>query len=188
MTMRIATVIAVFLSAFLCQAQECNNEGICDEHARCPVWKEEGECFKNKAYMLKTCPVSCEQDEIKTKGDVCEDLHKRCFVWAELGECKDVPEMQEVCPKSCGLCNQEDTTEDCSDNHKNCEFWAKNGECDANPNYMVSVFYSNQSKKREKYPNHLYIDMHLFSSTTVRRVAIPAARYAKQCRKKRRSL
>lgn len=28
--------------------QECASDGSCDTHERCPVWRDEGECYRNE--------------------------------------------------------------------------------------------------------------------------------------------
>jgi len=128
-------------------AQECSADGkLCDTHERCPVWKEDGECFKNEDYMKKTCPMSCLDENYPTKNnDKCKDLHIRCPVWASLGECDENPRnMKRYCPLSCDVCSEGNSkTEDnidnnslCVDKHEQCSYWASKGECPSNPGYM----------------------------------------------------
>jgi len=87
-------------------AQDCTADGLCDKHERCGVWKEEGECYLNKEYMLEECPASCSDEDYPTKTDkACKDHHLRCPVWADLGECAENPtNMKRYCPLSCGIC------------------------------------------------------------------------------------
>lgn len=44
-------VVALTSSRQTVLAQECGADGVCDTHERCPVWKGEGHCTKNAAYM-----------------------------------------------------------------------------------------------------------------------------------------
>jgi prolyl 4-hydroxylase len=148
----------------LVEAQECDaTTGVCDKHERCPVWRDEGECLRNKAYMNKHCPISCSLpaeayfiqptseagDGGDDDDDACKDLHPNCHIWAELGECKDnAAAMNRYCPASCHKCDgddedevdggdiEESDDEDCKDANENCSFWASKGECENNPNYM----------------------------------------------------
>lgn len=121
------------------EGQACSADGKCDSHERCPVWKEEGECIRSKAYMTKHCPVSCsQQDLVKPSRDDCKDALTRCSIWADLGECDNNREMKKYCAKSCGTCENAVGTEGlCRDTHENCKFWASIGECANNPNYML---------------------------------------------------
>ena len=126
-------------------AQDCTADGLCDKHERCGVWKEEGECYLNKKYMLEECPASCSDEDYPTKTDkACKDHHLRCPVWADLGECAENPtNMKRYCPLSCGICKDpnRDTNDDgddhlCVDSDAQCEFWVSRGECSANPGFM----------------------------------------------------
>ena len=49
----------------------------------CADWAKAGECQKNPAWMLKGCPVAC--NECKNK---CADHNSNCSAWEERGECK----------------------------------------------------------------------------------------------------
>ena len=127
-----------------CWAQECDSTGRCDTHERCSVWKEEGECIRNREYMEKYCAVSCS--DAPTKKDItqqtkdCKDIHARCPVWAELGECASNPEMLKYCAFSCDSCSEVGDDIDgelCVDDHEKCSFWASSGECTNNPNWML---------------------------------------------------
>lgn len=138
--------------AWVASGQQCNPDtGVCDKHERCSVWKEEGECLRNKNYMADYCPVSCEVDTAtqasSSSPGICEDRHERCHVWASLGECEsNRRDMRKHCPKSCNACSKqgvlEDDSEDdvvqqaCKDQDKRCSSWAKSGECTKNENYM----------------------------------------------------
>mmetsp|Transcript_9928 Transcript_9928/g.15257 ORF Transcript_9928/g.15257 Transcript_9928/m.15257 type:complete len:294 (-) Transcript_9928:2041-2922(-) len=135
------------LMLFKASAQECSADGqLCDTHERCPVWKEDGECFKNEAYMKKTCPMSCLDENYPTKNSsTCKDHHIRCPVWASLGECDENPRnMKRFCPLSCNICSEgnlkvEDDVDQnslCVDKHEQCSYWASKGECPSNPVYM----------------------------------------------------
>lgn len=122
-------------------AQECTPDGRCDTHERCSAWREEGECIRNKVYMMKTCPASCAQQDTKEETTGCVDQHVHCPEWAELGECiENAIEMDKYCTKSCGVCQEEEAIiddADCKNTHENCEFWASKGECVNNPTYML---------------------------------------------------
>jgi hypothetical protein len=37
-------------------AQECAADGTCDKHERCPVWREEGECYRNEVCSRPRIP------------------------------------------------------------------------------------------------------------------------------------
>ena len=158
----LVAVLSSFSSSVLqCDAQECATDGACDKHIRCPVWAEEGECFRSKQYMNQHCPVSCRSDvAVSSYLKHCTDAHERCSVWAELGECTVNTSMARYCPRSCGKCvgtdgNKEGsaaaanadassstatTTNDdksCIDQHQQCEYWSSLGECEKNPTYML---------------------------------------------------
>ena len=113
--------------------QECMADGkLCDKHARCVVWKEEGECIREKRYMDKHCPASCSDAFAEYNRDgKCQDVHEHCPLWAEIGECKtNGLSMNRYCPKSCGLCDKEQAS--CVDTSPKCSTWAARGECEAN--------------------------------------------------------
>lgn len=125
--------------------QECAADGSCDLHERCPAWKADGECVRNKDYMKKHCPVSCESERLESSQEECADLHPRCSVWADLGECDGNDDMKKYCAKSCDSCHLVSGGDDlCTDNHENCGFWADSGECNNNPKV------SNHSPERLK--------------------------------------
>ena len=131
----------------------CTKDGKkCDTHARCSIWKEDGECIRAQSYMTKHCPGSCEDvraTEIKeSTKDIsngnCQDRHDDCAAWAQLGECDTNSDMSKYCAVSCGICEAEPASganddPTCIDGHENCGFWAGAGECQANPNYMKQV-------------------------------------------------
>ena len=159
----------------LCWAQECDSAGRCDTHERCPVWKEEGECIRNREYMDKYCPVSCSDAPSKneiarqassTKG--CKDIHARCPVWADLGECSSNPEMLKYCALSCDSCSEggDDEDELCVDTHEKCSFWASSGECTNNPNWMLqNCAKSCNSCEKSKTKLHSETERKLSSSS-----------------------
>lgn len=120
MTARFFLVLLLGMVVIPVQGQECDRFGRCDRHERCPVWKDEGECDKERDYMLKYCPVSCSTttndshngsnptSTTARKVTKCEDRHKRCHVWADLGECEANPaDMHKYCAKSCGICGKD---------------------------------------------------------------------------------
>lgn len=132
----------------------CTKDGKrCDTHARCPIWKEDGECIRAQSYMAKHCPGSCENvraTEIREStadlsNGTCRDRHDDCGAWATLGECDTNSDMRKYCAVSCGICEAEPAADaesadpTCVDGHENCGFWAGAGECDANPSYMKTV-------------------------------------------------
>lgn len=124
-------------------AQDCLDDGTCDQHERCRVWAEEGECLLNKRYMDRYCAASCaDQPSILAVGE-CGDQHPRCGLWASTGECSENRVvMRKYCRRACGLCravdddDDEEEEDDCSDLHENCGQWAKAGECEKNSRYM----------------------------------------------------
>lgn len=124
------------------RAQECAANGECDTHERCAVWKEEGECLRNIAYMKEFCPVTCLNAELTQTDGECKDLHPRCYLWEELGECEENSiEMNKFCPKSCEVCPEDlearGLEEDlCEDQHANCVYWSNHGECKSNKRWM----------------------------------------------------
>ena len=143
-------------------AQECDSRtGKCDQHERCTVWAEEGECDTSTSYMMVQCPGSCgkkitdmllngdtddddeedyEEEEEEEEEEGCHDVLERCPVWAELGECEaNASYMNQYCAFTCGTCVDENGEQDdpnCADKEERCSFWAEQGECDNNPNYM----------------------------------------------------
>uniref|UniRef100_A0A1I8AHN4 Tyrosinase_Cu-bd domain-containing protein n=1 Tax=Steinernema glaseri TaxID=37863 RepID=A0A1I8AHN4_9BILA len=79
----------------------CFNENEC-----CAIWKENGECQKNEAYMREWCKASCGicQPNYDLSVD-CADRHGFCRTWTTLGECTRNPLwMNENCRLSCGRC------------------------------------------------------------------------------------
>lgn len=138
-TVRIVLFLLVLIATAV--AQECDQEGNCDKHERCPIWKEEGECNNNKDYMRKHCPVTCgvKPSPSDTKEEPCKDRHERCTVWKDLGECEtNKANMHKYCPVACGICSGDSDTDfgGCQDTNERCSYWAKQGECSANSRYM----------------------------------------------------
>lgn len=94
--------------------QECTTDGNkCDTHEKCAEWRGDGECVKNRSYMLNHCPASCEAEDAATNfkeydnnGYICKDRHEKCPIWAEQGDCEDDSfDMGRFCPESCGKCD-----------------------------------------------------------------------------------
>ena len=104
--------------------------GVCssvclDKLNDCPQWAAAGDCHKNRAFMLKECPNSCQLCDAKTHGTTrCEDRdRKQCLVWGD-HECAHNPEsLLTQCPSMCGVC-----TVACIDKHAHCINWAKGKE------------------------------------------------------------
>jgi len=133
-------------------SQECAADGTCDNHARCPSWKDEGECYRVPSYMKKYCPVSCSDMKFSPNRNECADAHTNCNVWAKDAECETNESVKKYCKISCGRCvstgnhkrnnDIRDTGREqtlCKDNHENCAGWADMGECDKNSNYMLKT-------------------------------------------------
>lgn len=59
------------------------------DNSHCATWAKEGECQKNPNWMLKGCPLSCNE----CKND-CNDLNIYCKQWADSGECGKVKSKQ----------------------------------------------------------------------------------------------
>lgn len=156
-------LMCVFASLVVVLAQECDpTTEVCDRHERCSVWKDEGECVRNKNYMKQHCPVTCgflheiyesssssasAASSASAETAVCADRHDRCPVWARLGECDSNPDdMHKYCPESCDVCGDRprgslekqalNKSDKCVDKEKRCSAWAKSGECVNNPKYM----------------------------------------------------
>ena len=162
------SVILIFLlsAAAIVRAQECDpNTKKCDQHERCPIWRDEGECYRSRTYMIQECPVSCKPlyaepiPRVNAQKTNCQDIHENCGQWAANGECKD-NYVGSYCSLACGKCDrpkpekqkaqasskpkiqrkemETDSKDDpmCQDMHELCSFWAEKGECNANPNYM----------------------------------------------------
>ena len=142
--LRVLVVVGLGLLARSVNGQACSADGTkCDSHERCPHWKEQGECVRERDYMTKYCPVSCTEvslnvEEERNLRENCEDALIRCPIWAELGECDKNNEMRTYCAKSCGTCHMTaDVDGLCRDKHEHCRFWASTGECSTNPIYMA---------------------------------------------------
>lgn len=138
-------------------SQECGADGACDGHERCPIWKDEGECYRSPSYMKRTCPVSCSDMKRPPRRNECKDTHENCPIWFEAAECETNDSVKKYCPLSCGRCgntgsngkketresgtasarNKIEETKSCEDNHENCSGWADMGECEKNPRYML---------------------------------------------------
>ncbi|KAK3736347.1 hypothetical protein QZH41_020806, partial [Actinostola sp. cb2023] len=79
-----------------------------DGNRQCPLWAVDGECEKNRLWMLKYCKISCNQCK------ECQDLLESCPVMALNKQCKKSPErMLTKCRRSCGLCKVYDKDIDC---------------------------------------------------------------------------
>ena len=142
--------------ASLVKGQECllvvdernPNDDIekCDTHERCPIWKQQGECYRNEEYMNIHCSASCYgvTDAFKKKKstkNACEDHHDNCKTWAANWECQDNTNLKHYyCRKSCETCSDDEEEEDpnCKDYHENCQFWAGLEECEKNPGVSKS--------------------------------------------------
>jgi hypothetical protein len=101
-----------------CPTKENNDQ--CSDNSKnpahsCVKWAENGECDKNKKWMLKNCMRSC-CDECKVlengcpafKGGDCsntyddEDADAKCAKWQKAGECTKNPKwMLANCQKEC---------------------------------------------------------------------------------------
>ena len=139
-------VCVLLLLAQYVNGQACSTDGSrCDSHERCPHWKEQGECIRERDYMTRYCPVSCAEESLDVAGEEgkvvqedCEDSHIRCPIWAELGECDNNNEMLAYCAKSCGTCHMAVELDGlCRDKDEHCRFWASTGECSTNPSFMA---------------------------------------------------
>ncbi|KAK0417578.1 hypothetical protein QR680_013092 [Steinernema hermaphroditum] len=82
----------------------CLNRGPC-----CDLWKRQGECESNKAYMHKYCTLACGlcQATSFNVSDECADRHVACAQWHRDGQCQGKSQMfmEENCRHSCGLCS-----------------------------------------------------------------------------------
>mmetsp|Transcript_34633 Transcript_34633/g.81651 ORF Transcript_34633/g.81651 Transcript_34633/m.81651 type:complete len:549 (-) Transcript_34633:247-1893(-) len=125
-------------------SQECRADGSCDSHEQCPIWRDEGECYRSPTYMRETCKVSCDDMEESPGRKECKDIHKNCPIWKELAECETNASVKKYCPLSCEKCKPKTSIASkegeilCEDDHENCGVWADSGECDANPGYMLT--------------------------------------------------
>ena len=76
------------------QVEQFVTQDLRDGHKDCPDWAFKGSCYTNAAYMLTTCPKSC--------NDINPDMHNECFMWANRGECvSNAVFMAEFCSTSC---------------------------------------------------------------------------------------
>uniref|UniRef100_A0A8R1TKT0 ShKT domain-containing protein n=1 Tax=Onchocerca volvulus TaxID=6282 RepID=A0A8R1TKT0_ONCVO len=82
---------------------DCYNENEC-----CEFWAEQGECNRNKGYMLEWCKVSCRVCQPNFNPNIeCSDHHQNCERWARNGECtRNVRWMRENCRLSCRHCSR----------------------------------------------------------------------------------
>lgn len=146
-TVLLRLLVLVF-SIALTKAQECTRthdgaELLCDEHERCPIWEEEGECIRASKYMQKHCAASCSGALDGYSRKECKDMHEHCSIWADpsVGECtSNAINMKKYCPRACGFCGRskqdKKNEKQCEDLHENCSYWAEIGECENNPKYM----------------------------------------------------
>ncbi|XP_071959068.1 uncharacterized protein [Antedon mediterranea] len=110
------------------------------DQQQCPTWAMQGECKRNRHWMRKFCPFSCDTCPYShDTGNVCKDISPSCRAWVTNGECKKNKDyMHANCKRSCGLCvNPEGVRPGgCHDNNTLCADWAVTGECPRNPAYM----------------------------------------------------
>lgn len=141
-------------------SQECSSNGECDNHERCPTWKEEGECYRSSSYMKSNCAASCF-DMKAPPWNECIDVHENCAIWFQDAECETNNALKRYCKLSCGTCEysgkkdsiRKDGRQErrktlagtnteqkdlCKNNHESCSGWASMGECENNPVYMLS--------------------------------------------------
>ncbi len=100
-------------------------------HTRyCATWASTGECQANPGWMLKNCPVSCNECANK-----CADHEVHCTQWKAQGECEKNPEYMNIyCARSCEKCK----ADNCKDENDYCKAWAEKGYCSKGKyaNYM----------------------------------------------------
>lgn len=84
-----------------------------DRHGGCCQWAKNGECSRNAAYMLLTCPSACGMcDPDASCVPACADSMADCRTWAAAGECDINPAfMRARCRRACGVCADDADTD-----------------------------------------------------------------------------
>jgi prolyl 4-hydroxylase len=107
---------------------------VCDQHERCSVWKEEGECIASLAYMKRVCPASCHG--VWSGGSTSETKHKmkktdKTEVENEIKKENHRQQQERLVSSS-----SSSSSSKCQDQHERCALWARVGECRDNPDNM----------------------------------------------------
>jgi len=125
-----------------------------DEHPKCSLWSEVGECTKNPRYMLKNCMRSClqcpdQREELRIKKRMWTD--EELEVAADMGVAQRLENTEFHIPaeeaseriivarehlKTSGI--EESLFDICKNQHEDCTTWAIAGECEKNKKYMVT--------------------------------------------------
>ena len=120
---------------------------------QCPLWKANGDCTTNSAWMQSNCCKSCSAaDSAPTaaapaaaapaaSAAPCVDSDaQQCPLWKANGDCTtNSAWMQSKCRLSCGVCLPLPTKQfvPCVDSDKTqCPAWAQNGDCEKNAEWM----------------------------------------------------
>ena len=120
---------------------------------QCPLWKANGDCTTNSAWMQSNCCKSCSAaDSAPTAAAPaaatpaapaapCVDSDaQQCPLWKANGDCTtNSAWMQSNCRLSCGVCLPPLPKQfvPCADSDKTqCPLWAQNGDCDKNAEWM----------------------------------------------------
>jgi len=107
---------------------EDEKDACIDQEKECQYWGSIGECEKNRSYMLRFCPVSCDscsQDLGESQivdNEATKEIISRSQEYYE-NEVLLKPEYIKV-------------KKECKNRHESCSSWVSMGECEANPSYM----------------------------------------------------
>eukprot|EP00521_Asterionellopsis_glacialis_P009210 CAMPEP_0195287084 /NCGR_PEP_ID=MMETSP0707-20130614/4297_1 /TAXON_ID=33640 /ORGANISM="Asterionellopsis glacialis, Strain CCMP134" /LENGTH=555 /DNA_ID=CAMNT_0040346809 /DNA_START=40 /DNA_END=1707 /DNA_ORIENTATION=+ len=132
--------------------QEEEDPDCVDSDELCDFWSKAGECEKNKKFMVKKCPKSCNAcDKVRptlnaklTKEDneLIEDTTK--FGVKQSAEGSEVRDTLNIIERSIIYYETEAVNlpkrvmKDCLNRHELCSFWSAIGECENNKAYMVT--------------------------------------------------
>ena len=121
-------LVVSFLLLIFCRGQECSSDGgLCDTHERCPVWKDEGECQKSKAYMTKYCPVSCGFSPPQTRDYKEMEPKTESFGVRQEAVGNNAASTAKVIQESIAYMESKDAIgheAKCRNEHPHCSFWA----------------------------------------------------------------
>lgn len=128
-SMMLKFLLLISIACTMTNGQDCAANGVCDTHARCPVWKEEGECTMSASYMKKHCPVSCGYGKVLSLSD--RELTEKSvqFGVKQVAEGKNKEESLEIISKSIEYMKEPRDTTRCKNQHEFCSFWATVGTC-----------------------------------------------------------
>eukprot|EP00542_Grammatophora_oceanica_P002539 CAMPEP_0194069488 /NCGR_PEP_ID=MMETSP0009_2-20130614/87666_1 /TAXON_ID=210454 /ORGANISM="Grammatophora oceanica, Strain CCMP 410" /LENGTH=421 /DNA_ID=CAMNT_0038722679 /DNA_START=46 /DNA_END=1311 /DNA_ORIENTATION=- len=167
----LATIATITVAAALSEECVVGDDGTClsseattgsatddeciDDHVKCKVWAERGECIATPRYMLRNCRVSCgtcnmEESKllelINPRNDEDDededDLSATPYgVKQKVNHEKARLMLENMTDYMENRVFQEEkyvnVKDRCKNSHRECAAWAAKGECEANPKYML---------------------------------------------------